>query len=106
MSKKVKCVSPHGGCRNGRYHNGDPVHPKWDGNGNWVLPDVDPAALRLPPNPGGYIDNARLGTCAVGQVYDAPDDFEADGFHFEDVAGPPAPVKPSPPAPVTTPPGE
>ena len=92
--KKVKCISPHGGSHYGMRHDGTPVHALPDG----TVPAVDPEKLRLQPHEGGWIHNAQLGYCAAGEVYDAPDDFAADGFHFEDVKAPPAspapPVKP------------
>ena len=91
MSKRVRCISPHGGCHNGMRHDGNPVFALPDGS----VPEVAPEKLRLPPNPGGWINNVDLGYCAVGQEYDAPDDFEPDGFHFED-AGPPPPPPPAP----------
>ena len=96
--KKVRCISPHGGCHHGRYHNGDPVRHVWkpdgEGGGEWALPDLDPAKLSYPPNPGGYVEDARIrGLAAVGQVYDVPDGFHADGFHWEDVKTPPPPAK-------------
>jgi hypothetical protein len=98
MTKQVKCISPHGGCHNGMYDDGRPVFAFPDG----TIPVVPPEKLRLPPNPGGYITNARIpGYAAVGQVYDVADDFQADGFHFEDVAAPPPP-----PAPASAPPAE
>jgi hypothetical protein len=104
--KTVRCVSPHGGCANGMWHNGQPVFALPDG----TIPAPDPATLRLPPNPGGYIVDVRIpGTfAAVGQEYEVPDDFQANGFHWEDVA-PPArkpPAAPPPPATETTTAGE
>ena len=105
MTKQVRCISPHGGCHNGMYHDGTPVQHVWDAGdeaagieGNWKLPVVPPEKLRLPPNPGGYIADTRLGHCAVGQVYEVPDDFYADGFHWEDVQAPPPPPPAPPPA--------
>lgn len=95
MAKKVRCISPHGGSHNGMYHDGTPVSALPDG----TIPRPDPGKLRLPPNPGGYVADTRLGHCAVGQVYDVPDDFYADGFHWEDVTPPEAPPPPPPPAP-------
>jgi hypothetical protein len=92
--KQVRCVSPHGGCHNGMFHDGRPVFAMPDGK----IPEPDPEKLRLPANPGGYITDVRLPGrfAAVGEVYDVPDDFEADGFHWEDVEAPPPP--PPPPA--------
>lgn len=100
MSKQVRCISPHGGCHNGMYHDGRPVFHVWDGGdeaqgiaGSWKLPDVPEEKLRLAPNPGGYIEDSRIPGryAAVGQVYDVPDDFVTGGFHWEDVteAAPP-----------------
>ena len=104
--KQVRCISPHGGCHNGMYHDGKPVQHVWDGGdqargieGSWKLPDVQPEKLRLPPNPGGYVADSRLGFCAVGQVYDVPDEFIADGFHWEDVLPLIVPEAPPPPPP-------
>lgn len=82
--RKVRCVSPHGGAHNGMDHNGNPVP-------FGVSPD--PEKLRLPPNPGGYIDVPSLGAgrfVPVGAVIEVPDDFtgDADGFHFEPVTEP------------------
>lgn len=76
--RKVKCVSPHGGCHHGmRADNGMPAHPGYGG------------ALRLPPNEGGYVANAVLGYVPVGSVTDAPEApaFIADGFHFVNADG-------------------
>jgi len=77
--RKVRCVSPHGGCHHGqRADNGKAAPPGFAGQ------------LLHPPNDGGYIDNAVLGTVAVGSVTDAPEPpgFIADGFHFvDDVTG-------------------
>jgi hypothetical protein len=85
---KVKCVSPHGGLRLGTDGRGQPVERE------------DYAGPRqLPPNDGGYIDNAVLGRVPVGAVADAPDDFIVDGFHFELAADPPK-APPAAPAPV------
>lgn len=103
--KKVRCISPHGGCPNGMRHNGQPVQALPDG----TVPGADPAKLRLPPNPGGYVVDVRIpGTyAAVGQSYDVPDDFYADGFHWEEKGGgatkPPEPA-PTEPAPTDPPP--
>lgn len=75
--RKVRCVSPHGGCHNGmRADNGLPAHPGYGG------------PLRLPPNEGGHVVNATLGYVAVGAEADAPEApaFIADGFHFVDSA--------------------
>jgi hypothetical protein len=75
--RKVRCVSPHGGCHNGmRADNGLPAHPGYGG------------PLALPPNEGGHVVNAVLGYVAVGAVVDAPEApaFIADGFHFVDAA--------------------
>lgn len=101
--KKVRCVSPHGGCHNGMDSRGNPVHALPDG----TIPEPD--GMLLPPNPGGYIGDARiLGRhAAVGQVYDVPDDFAADGFHWvEDETGkatePPKPPPAAPPPPAGT----
>jgi hypothetical protein len=74
--RTVRCVSPHGGGHDGFLPSGEWAPPGWDG------------PLILPPNPGGYIDNAVLGRVAVGAELDAPDDFTPDGYHFIDV--PPA----------------
>jgi hypothetical protein len=110
--KQVKCISPHGGCHNGMYADGrgSPVFHVWDAGdqakgieGSWKLPAVPPEQLALPPNPGGYVDDGRIAGrfAAVGQVYDVPDEFIADGFHWEDVAPkqPPTPPASTPPAP-------
>lgn len=93
--KKVKCISPHGGGHNGVRDNGTPVHLLPDGS----LPEVPPERLRLPPNPGGYIDCPSLGRgpIAVGSVIDVPDDWEINLAHFE-WADEPAPQPPPAPA--------
>ena len=102
--KQVKCISPHGGCHNGMYADGRPVFHVWDAGdetqgiaGSWQLPVVAPEKLALPPNPGGYVDDSRIPGrfAAVGQVYDVPDDFTADGFHWQDVPAAPQPAKPA-----------
>ena len=107
--KRVRCISPHGGCHNGMYNDGSgsPVFPVWDAGdeaagvpGSWRLPDVPPERLALPANPGGYVDDARIPGrfAAVGQSYDVGDDFYADGFHWEDAGPAPAPQD-KPPSP-------
>ena len=124
--KQVKCISPHGGCHNGMRTNGNPVFPLpiygADENGNKILidsylPEVAPEDLLLPPNPGGYIDDGRIPGrfAAVGQVYDVPDNFYANGFHWSELDADgnetgatkekPAEAAPPPPAPqpVSTP---
>lgn len=76
--RKVKCVSPHGGCHHGmRADNSLPAHRGYTGQ------------LALPANEGGWVDSAVLGHVAVGSVVDAPDApaFIADGFHFVNEAG-------------------
>jgi hypothetical protein len=85
MTKQVRCISPHGGCHNGMTGDG-PVHRLPGGE----LPDIDPARLLLPPNPGGWRDDTRIPGryAAVGRVYEVDDSFYADGFHWEDVAAP------------------
>lgn len=75
---KVRCISPHGGLR-----EGDPRHG-------------------IPPAERGYVTNTVLGRVAVGDTVDAPDGFIPDGFHFEAVS--PAPPAASPPAAATAPP--
>jgi hypothetical protein len=89
--KKVRCISPHGGCHNGMLNNGErsPVFALPDG----TVPEVDPKRLHLPPNPGGYVDDGRIPGryAAVGQVYDVDDEFYADGFHWEEITPPPPP---------------
>ena len=94
---KVRCVSPHGGCHNGMYHDGTPVVPVWDAGdqargieGGWRLPEMPPEKLRLPPSPGGWVDVPSLGAgryVAVGSVIDVDEKtFTAhlgDGAHFE-----------------------
>ena len=92
--KQVRCISPHGGCHNGMRHDGRPVFALPDG----TIPDVPEDKLRLPANPGGYVAHAQLGFCAVGQVYDVPDEFHVDGFHWEDVKAPPPPPPAAAPA--------
>ena len=72
---KVRCISPHGGLR-----EGDPRHG-------------------LPPSERGYVDNKILGRVEVGTVVDAPDDFIIDGFHFEAAESPAAPPGIPSPAP-------
>ena len=94
MTKQVKCISPHGGSQYGMRHDGTPVNALPDG----TVPAVDPEKLRLQPHEGGWIRNSALGFCAFGEVYDAPDDFEADGFHFEDYEAPAPPAPPAKPA--------
>lgn len=77
--RKVRCVSPHGGAHHGTDGRGQPVGPLYNG------------PRQLPPNPGGYVDNAVLGRVAVGAEVDAPEPpgFIADGFHFVNDAGGP-----------------
>lgn len=75
--RRVRCVSPHGGAHHGiRADNELPAHPGYEG------------PLKLPPNEGGWVDNAVLGTVAVGDEVDAPEppEFIADGFHFVNAA--------------------
>ena len=76
--RKVRCVSPHGGCHHGmRADNGLPAHPGYRG------------PVKLAPNEGGWVDCPALGGhIAVGSVTDAPEApaFIADGFHFVDDA--------------------
>lgn len=100
MTKRVKCISPHGGCHNGMLHDGTPVFALPSGE----IPQVDPQRLRLEPNPGGWVHDGRIpgGYAAVGQVYEVDDDFYADGANWED-ARPPAPHPR--PAPAPAPPG-
>lgn len=76
---KLRCISPHGGGRNGLDRNGNAVGPGYSG------------PLEHPPNPGGYVITPGLGTVAVGDVVDAPDDFNFSPFHFERADPPPAP---------------
>lgn len=99
--KKVRCISPHGGCRYGMLHNGHPVLALPDGS----VPGADPGRLRLPPNPGGYVQDGRVrgGYAAVGAEYDVPDGFYADGFHWEEAGGGATklPEPESPPAPLS-----
>jgi hypothetical protein len=101
---KVKCVSPHGGGRHGFLRNDMPAV------------EGDRRPLKLPPNPGGYVDCPALSASPipVGSVIDAPDTvrvpvaawvdeegrfreeteerpFVPDGFHFEAVEPPPPP---------------
>ena len=75
-SRKVRCVSPHGGAHHGTDGHDRPASPGYRG------------PLRLPPNEGGYVDNAVLGRVPVGAEVDAPEPpgFIADGFHFVDAA--------------------
>lgn len=108
--KQVRCISPHGGCHNGMKDDGNPVFPVWDADkGEHVVPEIPADRLLLPPNPGGYVRDVRIagGHAAVGQTYDVPDTFYADGFHWEDVEAPP-PVKPDTPQtpPPATPEGD
>lgn len=74
--RKVRCVSPHGGCHHGmRADNGLPAHPGFGG------------PLKLAANEGGWVDCPALGGhVAVGAVVDAREAplFIADGFHFVD----------------------
>lgn len=75
--RRVRCVSPQGGAPHGiRADNEEPAPPGYQG------------ALKLPPNEGGWVSNAVLGTVAVGDEVDAPEppEFIADGFHFVDAA--------------------
>ena len=78
MSKKVRCISPHGGLREGHKIAG------------------------IPPSEHGYVTNSVLGTVEVGTEVDAPDDFVCDGFHFELAQAPPPPAPPAPVPPVAT----
>jgi hypothetical protein len=86
---KIRCISPHGGCRDGMLHNGDPVTRLPDGS----LPDIPDEKLRLPANPGGYVYVPNLGRhVAAGEVVDVPDGYEPNLFHFEIVQeAPPQP---------------
>ena len=120
MTKKVRCISPHGGAHNGMRHDGTVVHrlPTFgaDADGNKTvtgsyLPDVPAEELRLPPNPGGYIDCPSLSRMpiAVGSVIDVPDDWPINLEHFEWVDAPattPAPPQPATPAPAPAAPAE
>jgi len=75
--RRVKCVSPQGGCHNGmRADNELPAPPGYRG------------ALTLPPNEGGWVVNPVLGHVAVGDELDAPEppEFIADGRNFVDAA--------------------
>jgi hypothetical protein len=104
--RKVRCVSPHGGCHDGvRADNGMPARPGYKG------------ALSYPPNPrtgtgltpgegGGYVDNAILGRVAVGSEVDAPDDFEPGGFHFVWADDDPPAVAEAPPVTIPADPAE
>ena len=91
---KVRCISPHGGARHGTDGRGEPVAEGYEG------------PRQLPPNEGGYVDHGVLGRVAVGSVVDAPDDFIADGFHFETVDAPKPPPTPPPAAPAADAAGE
>jgi hypothetical protein len=86
------------------FHDGRPVFATPDGK----IPEPDPEKLRLSANPGGYITDVRLPGrfAAVGEVYDVPDDFEADGFHWEDAAPPKATPPPTPSTPAAKPAAE
>lgn len=74
--RRVRCISPHGGGHHGLFRDGRAAGPGYEG------------PLEHPPNPGGYVVSAVLGTVAVGAELDAPDApfFIADGFHFADAA--------------------
>jgi hypothetical protein len=74
--RTVRCVSPHGGAHHGLDHD------------DHAVPEGYSGPLKLPPNEGGWVDNAHLGYVRVGDVADAPEapEFIADGFHFVDAA--------------------
>jgi len=78
--RRVRCVSPHGGAHHGiRADNELPAQEGYQG------------ALIVPPNEGGWVDNAVLGRVAVGDEVDAPEppEFICDGFHFVNEGGGP-----------------